>query len=169
MYSHWRFFLRPTQDNVLFFGEWEYPLPWLRRERLRPGNHWHHIWMFHMEGKDWFRQWIFTTGLCCQNMFNNLKYTSPLLSSTSPKRTEAMRVHVLVFPAGQWEITTTIRPLTCGYIVPTVATCTMEESWSARFRPSPRVTPSPASWTWRLTPYHLLRMTRSDLIFTVNI
>lgn len=101
-------------------------------------------------------------------MFNYLNLTS-LLSSTLPKRTEAMRAHVLVFHAGQSEITTTIPLLTCGSIVHTAATCIMEGNWSAHFLPLPRVTPSPASWTWKLTPYHLLRMTRSDQIFTVNI
>lgn len=85
-----------------------------------------------------------------------------LLSSTLPKRTEAMRAHVLAFHAGRSEITTTIPPLTCGCTVPIVATCTMEGNWSARFLPLPRATPSPASWTWRLTPYHLLRTTRSE-------
>lgn len=54
MYSHWRLFLWPAQANVLFFGEWKHPLPWLWRERLRPGNHCHHIWLFHLEGKDWY-------------------------------------------------------------------------------------------------------------------
>lgn len=95
-------------------------------------------------------------------------YQTSLFSSTSPKRTEAMRAHVLVFHAGQSEITTITPPLTCGCIVPIVATCTMEGNWSAHFLPLPRVTPSPASWTWRLTPYHLLRMTRSVQIFTVS-
>lgn len=101
-------------------------------------------------------------------MFNNIDPTY-LLSSTLPKRTEAMRARVLVFPAGQSEITTTIPPLTCGSIVHTAATCIMEGNWSAHFLPLPRVTPSPASWTWKLTPYLLLRMTKSVQILTVSI
>lgn len=80
-----------------------------------------------------------------------------------------MKAHVLVFHAGLFEITTTTPPLTCGYIVLIVAICTTEGNSSAHFPPLPRVIPSPASWTWRLTLYHLLRMTRSDQIFTVNI
>lgn len=75
----------------------------------------------------------------------------------------------MVFHAGRSEITTTTPPLTCGSIVHTAATCTTEGNWSAHFLPLPRVTPSPASWTWKLTPYHSPRMTRSDQIFTVNI
>lgn len=71
-----------------------------------------------------------------------------------------MKAHVLVFHAGRSEITTTTRPLTCGSIAHTVATCTMEENWSERFLPLLRVTPSPASSTWKLTQYLLLRMTR---------
>lgn len=102
------------------------------------------------------------------DMFNNVDPIY-LLSSTLPKRTEAMRAHVLVFPAGQSEITTTIPPLTCGSIVHTVATCIMEGNWSAHFLPLPRVTPSPASWTWKLTPYLLLRMTKSVQILGVSI
>lgn len=101
-------------------------------------------------------------------MFNKLTKTS-LRSSTLPKRIEAMRAHVLVCHAGQSEITTTTPPVTCGCIVPIVATCTMGGNWSAHFLHLPRVTPSPASWTWRLTLYHLLRMTRSDQMFTVSI
>lgn len=53
MYSHWRLFLWPTQVNLLFSGEREHPLAWLRRERLWPGNHCNHVWLFYMEGKHW--------------------------------------------------------------------------------------------------------------------
>lgn len=84
-----------------------------------------------------------------------------LLSSTLPKRTEATRARAWAFHGGLSKITTTIPPLTCGCIVPTAGTCTMEANWSAHFHLLARVTPSPASWTWRLTPFHLLRTTRS--------
>lgn len=85
-----------------------------------------------------------------------------LCSSTSPKRTEATRARVSEFHAGPSEIITTIPPPTCGCIALIVATCTMEENWSEHFPPSHRVTPSHASWTWRLTPYRLQRMIRFD-------
>lgn len=87
-----------------------------------------------------------------------------LLSSILPKRTEATRARASACRAGRWEITTTTPLLTCGCIVHTAATCITGGNWSAHSPPSLRVTPSPASWTWRLTPYHLLRMTRSDQI-----
>lgn len=45
----------------------------------------------------------------------------------------------------------------------------MEGNWCAHFPPLHRVTPSPASWTWRLILYHLLRMTRFGQIYTVSI
>ena len=51
-----------------------------------------------------------------------------LLSSPLPKKTEAMKAHVLVFHDGQSEITTTTQLLTCGSIVHTAATCTMGEN-----------------------------------------
>lgn len=113
----------------------------------------------------------FNADMCWHNMFNNLmnEYHSFLLSFTSPKRTEATRARVLVFHAGRSEITTTTPPPTCGCIAPIVATSTMEGNWSAHFLPSLRATPSPASWTWRLTPYHLQRMTRSGQIFTISV
>lgn len=158
MYPHWGFFLWSKQAHVLFSGEWEHPLTWFRWERLWPGNHSHHLWLFYMEGKSilCLSRSVLRNDLYWFHSFNCL------CSSTLPKRTEATRARVLAFHAGRSEITTTIPPLTCGCIVLIVATCTMEGNWSAHFPPSPRVTSSPASWTWRLTPYHLLRMTRFD-------
>lgn len=95
-----------------------------------------------------------------------------LLSSPLPKRTEAMKAHVLVFHAGLSEISTTTRPPTCGSIAHTVATFTTEENSSERFLPLLRVTSSPASLTWKLTPYLLLRMirysSRSKFSFSCN-
>lgn len=139
MYSYWRFFLWPTQASVLFFGEWKHPLPRFRGERLRPGNHCHHLWLFHMEGKDylllsatiWYMLSCFLTRCYPSNVLRkHLQYPDVyqtfLPSSTLPKRTEATRALALAFHAGQSEITTTIPPRTCGCIVRTVATCTME-------------------------------------------
>ena len=169
MYSHWRFFIRPSQDNLLFFGERKHPLSWIWRERIWTCNHCDHIWVFYLEGKDLhINKVVFLSRYVPLNCTDRAVLTS-FFSSTLPKRTGAMKAHVLEFHAGQSEITTTIPPLTCGSIVHTVATCTMEGNLSAHFLPLPRVTPSPASWTWKLTPYHLLKMTRFGQISTVNI
>lgn len=50
MYPHWRFFLWSKQAHVLFSGEWEHSLTWFWWERLWPGNHSYHLWLFYMEG-----------------------------------------------------------------------------------------------------------------------
>lgn len=114
------------------------------------------------------RLYLLLSRLYHRNVVNQ-PINASLLSSILPKRTEAMRPHVLAFHAGQSKITTTTPPLICGYIGPIVATCTMEENWSAPFPLSLKVTPSPASWTWRLTPYRLPRMTRSDQLFSIQV
>lgn len=51
MYSHRGFFIWSTQNNLLFIGEWEHPLPWHGRERLWPYDYCYHIWLLHLESK----------------------------------------------------------------------------------------------------------------------
>lgn len=144
MYYNWRVFVWPTQANLLHFREWEHPFPWLRWERLRLGNHCHHFWLFHMEGKHLYLHDL-------EKLWKMTKTTKgnmwPISSSsfTSPKKTEATRARALAFHAGQSEITIIIRPPTCGCIVLIAATCTMEGNWSGRFPPLPRGIPSPVS------------------------
>lgn len=52
MYPNRRFLLRPAQDHLLLAGEWQHPLTRLRRQRLRPRNHRHHVRLLHLEGED---------------------------------------------------------------------------------------------------------------------
>lgn len=87
MYSHWRFFIWPTQNNLLFFGEWEHPLPWHRRERLWPYYHCYHIWLFHLESKGQCQYKLVFALVAVLDMVTNLiGDVSPQFSITKENR-----------------------------------------------------------------------------------
>lgn len=164
MYSNRRFLVWPAQDHLLLPRERQHPLARIGRQRLRPRNHRHHVRLLHLEGED-----RLSPRMNADRLLRPSDVWPLLFSSTSPKRTGATRARASVCLAGLWEITTTTPPLTCGCTARTAATCIMEASWCARCPHLLKVTPSPASWTWRLTPCHLPRTTRFGCQYNKSI